>query len=146
VSVDSERSDGKLHEWQCPPKGVPTERILGWLNENTENGLNWQRSQRGYSDWRQALDVISGNVGPQALKYRSKLNTNHLKRNIREVVGALAKLRPLWGYSSDNSAFAANAELFNKYVRAWYLETFADVKINNELVLHGAFAGVSCNW
>ncbi len=23
---------------------------------------------------------------------------------------------------------------------------FADVKINNELVLHGAFAGVSCNW
>jgi hypothetical protein len=140
MSVDSPRNDGKLHEWQIPPKGVPPERILGWLNENTENGVAWLKSQRGHTDWRQALDVISGIVGPAALKYRSHLNTNHLKRNIREVVGTLAKLRPLWGYSSDNPAYAPNAELFNKYVRAWYLENFADVKIKEAL----QYAAATC--
>jgi hypothetical protein len=133
MSVDSPRNDGKLHEWQCPPAAAPPERRLGWLNENTESGMDWLKRQRGHTDWRRALDVISGRVGPEPVKYRSSLNTNHLKRNIREVVGTLAKLRPLWGYSSDNPAFAPNAELFNLYVRAWWLETYADVKIKEAL-------------
>jgi hypothetical protein len=140
VSIDSQREGGKLHEWQCPPAATPADRRLSWLNENTEQGIAWLKSQRGHSDWTQALDIISGRVGPEPLKYRSKLNTNHLKRNIREVVGTLAKLRPLWGYSSDNPAFAPNAQLFNLYVRAWYLESFADVKIKEAL----QYAAATC--
>lgn len=138
--IDDQRRDGKLHEWQVPPAAVPVERRLGWINENTEAGLGWLKAQRGHKDWREALDIISGNASPQSLHYRSKLSSNHLKRNIREVVGALAKLRPMWGYSSDNAAFAANAQLFNLYVRAWYLETFADVKIKEAL----QYAAATC--
>ncbi len=138
MSIDPQT--GKMYEWQVPPQATPAERRLGWLNENTEAGLAWLRSQRGHTDWRKALDVISGVSSIQALKYRSSLNTNHLKRNIREVVGTLAKLRPLWGYSSDNSAYAANAQLFNLYVRAWYLESFADVKIKEAL----QYAAATC--
>jgi hypothetical protein len=138
--IDEQRRDGKLFEWQVPPAATPPERRLGWLNECTESGIGWLRSQRGHRDWKEALDVISGVCGPQALKYRSNLNSNHLKRNIREVVGTLAKLRPLWGYSSDNPAFAPNAQLFNLYVRAWYLETFADVKIKEAL----QYAAATC--
>jgi hypothetical protein len=131
---------GKLYEWQCPPQATPADRRLGWLNENTEAGLAWLKSQRGHTDWRKALDVISGVSSMQALKYRSSLNSNHLKRNIREVVGTLSKLRPLWGYSSDNPAFAPNAQLFNLYTRAWYLESFADVKIKEAL----QYAAATC--
>src|SRR5580698_9722171 len=105
MSIDSpfsgsSRNDGKLFEWQVPAAAVPMERRLGWINSCTEQGQQWLQVQRGHQDWRQALDVISGNIGPAPLTYRSRLNTNHLKRNIREVVGTLAKLRPLWGYSS----------------------------------------------
>jgi len=131
----------KLHSWQCPPAAVPDDRKLGWLNEATESGMNWLKSQRGHSDFRQALDIISGRAaGPDPPKYRSRVNSNHLKRNIREVTGTLGKLRPLWGYSSDNPAFAPNANLFNLYVRAWYLETFADVKIKEAL----QYAAATC--
>ena len=138
---DEQRRDGKLHEWQCPPAAVPPERRLGWLNENTESGLQWLKSQRGTGDFREALDIISGRYsGQQTAKYRSKLNSNHLKRNIREVVGTLAKLRPLWGYASDNPAYAPNAQLFNLYSRAWWLESFADVKIKEAL----AWASATC--
>ena len=130
-----------LHSWQVPPAATPEDRRLGWLNECTESGMQWLKSPRGHSDFRQALDIISGRaIGPAPAKYRSTLNTNHLKRNIREVVGTLAKLRPLWGYSSDNPAFAQNANLFNLYVRAWYLETFADVRIKEAL----QYAAATC--
>ena len=142
MAIDNEsRSDtGKRQEWQCPAQATPVERRLGWINECTEAGIGWLKSQRGHTDWRQALDIISGTATPQALKYRSTLSSNHLKRNIREVVGTLAKLRPLWGYSSDNPAFAPNAQLFNLFVRAWYLETFADVKIKEAL----QYAAATC--
>jgi len=140
MAMDEPRRDGKPWEWQVPPAATPPERRLGWINEATESGQSWLRSQRGHTDFRQALDIISGTATPQALKYRSTLSSNHLKRNIREVVGTLAKLRPLWGYSSDNAAFAPNAQLFNLYVRAWYLETFADVKIKEAL----QYAAATC--
>jgi hypothetical protein len=140
VTIDAQRQDGRLWEWQVPPQASPPERRLGWLQECQEQGQAWLRSQRGFTDFRKALDVISGIVGNQATKYRSNLNTNHLKRNIREVVGTMAKLRPLWGYSSDNPAFAPNAQLFNLYVRAWYLESFADVKIKEAL----QYAAATC--
>jgi hypothetical protein len=61
------------------------------------------------------------------------LNPNPLKRNVREVVGALSKLRPMWGYHSDNSAYTDYAEMMNKVSRAWYLESFADRKIRESL-------------
>lgn len=134
-------SEGRLHEWQVPPAATPQERRLGWINDATSDGQAWLRSQRGHSDWREALDVISGKMlGPVPPSYRSKLNTNHLKRNIREVVGVMSKLRPLWGYSSDNSDYAPHAQLFNLLTRSWYLESFADVKIKEAL----QYAAATC--
>lgn len=121
-------------EWQCPPAGVAADRRLGWLNEATEEGQAWIKSQRGYSDFRKALETLSGGeTGTRPAEYRSQLNTNRLKRNIREVVGTMAKLRPLWGYHSDNKAYASQAQMMNRVTRAWYLEQFADRKIRESL-------------
>jgi hypothetical protein len=138
---DEQRRDGRLHEWQVPPAATPPERRLGWLNECTESGQAWLKSQRGTEDFKAAIDTIAGrSSGPQPAKYRSRLNSNHLKRNVREVVGTLAKLRPLWGYASDNPAYAASAQMFNLYTRAWWLETSADLAIREAL----AWASTTC--
>jgi hypothetical protein len=137
----SDQDEGKLHSWQVPPAAFADDRKLSWINEATESGQQWLKSQRGTTDFRNALDVISGRaIGPDPPKYRSRLNTNHLKRNIREVVGALAKLRPLWGYSSDNESYVANANVFNVYTKAWYLENFADLQIKKAL----QYAAATC--
>jgi hypothetical protein len=56
-----------------------------------------------------------------------------LKRNIREVVSVMSKLRPFWGYHSDNKAFAPQALMMNKVTRAWYLESFADRAVKEAL-------------
>lgn len=125
--------DEKLREWQCPPQAADPTRKLGWLNDQAEDGACWVRSQRGASDFTRALDIISGKFPATAADYRSQVNTNHLKRNARESIGALAKLRPLWGYNSDNNAFKDQAAQMNKVTRAWYLEQDADRSIKDAL-------------
>lgn len=90
---------------------------------------------------RKALDIISGiDVGRRAAEYRSQVSTNRLKRNMDEITNTLAKLRPTWGYHSDNASYAAQADMFNKVTRAWYLESFADVRIKEAL----QYAAASC--
>jgi len=126
-------ADSSVSNWQVPFAADDEKRKIGWLDSVSEEGLAWLKSQRGYRDFRKALDVISGGTDLKTTDYRSKLNTNPLKRNIREVVGALSKLRPFWGYSSDNKAFSANAEMMNKVARAWYLESFADRSVKEAL-------------
>jgi hypothetical protein len=128
-------------EWQCPAAACSEDTIIGWLNEATEQGQAWLKSQRGYSDYRKALDTLSGtDSGRASAEYRSRLNTNPLKRDVREVVGAMSKLRPLWGYHSDNSAYRSQAEMMNKVTRAWYLEQFADRSIHEAL----QYAAATC--
>lgn len=122
-------------DWQVPPAASSEDRILGFLNESTEEGQIWLRCQRGSGDFRKSLDVLAGR-DTSAIKrntYRSTVNPNPLKRNTREVVGALSKLRPLWGYHSDNKAFKSEAEMFNKVTRAWYLESMADRSVREAL-------------
>ena len=125
----------EYREWQVPPFAVAESTRLGWLNETVEEGQAWLKSQRGFTDFRKSLDTLSGmdTSTVSAASYRSKLNPNPLKRNVREVIGALAKLRPMWGYHSDNKAYSEQAEMFNLVTRAWYLESMADRKIREAL-------------
>ena len=123
-----------FREWQSPPAGTSEDRRLGWLSEATEEGQLWLKAQRGYSDFRKSLDILSGiDTTPTLADYRSKVSTNRLKRNVREVVGTMAKLRPMWGYHSDNKSYETQAAMMNKVTRAWYLESFADRKVKEAL-------------
>jgi len=126
----------EYYDWSIPPAAAPDHKIIGWANGATEEGIAWIKNQRGQTDFRKALDVISGtDTSPrsQASDYRSKLSPNRLKRNIREVVGTLSKLRPMWGYHSDNKAYKSSAAMMNLTTRAIYLEQFFDLRIKDAL-------------
>jgi hypothetical protein len=138
---DDRVSQDNYRQWQAPPAASKEDTKLGWLQECQETGLSWLKSQRGSSDWRKALDVISGKLMSADIpQYRSQLNTNHLKRNIREIVGVLSKLRPLWGYSSDNPAYAKNSNMFNLLTRSLFLENRWDRGIGDSL----KYASATC--
>ena len=132
--ADGESAVPAYREWQAPPAAVSEDTKLGWINSSTEEGQLWLRAQRGFGDFRKSLDILSGiDTSPAVADYRSKVSTNRLKRNVREVVGTMAKLRPMWGYHSDNQSYADNAQMMNLTSRAWYLRTFADLKIKEAL-------------
>jgi hypothetical protein len=136
-----EASIPKYQEWQVPPASAREDRKLGWLNESCEEGLAWLRSQRGSQDFGRAFATMAGSDGdiPPA-EYRSKINPNPLKRNVREVISTMSKLRPMWGYHSDNHDYDAEAEMMNKVCRSIYLEQAYDRSIKNAL----AWASVTC--
>src|SRR5882762_4652474 len=121
--------------WQIAPAAASEASILGWVDDACGEGISWIRSQRCSRDYRKALDTISGiDTQPtSAASYRSKLNTNRLKRNIREVVSVMSRLRPFWGYHSDNKAYLDESGMMNKVTRAWYLESFADRSVKEAL-------------
>lgn len=124
----------KLQEWQVPPQASDDIRKLNWLKEQMEEGQAWLRSQRGYGDWKKAMDTLAGRPDAQAIPtYRSQLVTGRLKRNTKEVIGACANIRPIWAYSSDNAAFSSQRDMMNKTTKAIYLEQFLDLGIKQTL-------------
>jgi hypothetical protein len=122
-------------EWQVPSAVTDEVHRIGWLNELCDEGLAWYRSQRGTRDNNAALEVLSGRdtTNRPSADYRSKVAPNRLKRNIREVTGTMAKLRPMWGYHSDNTAYKPMAGMLNKVTKAVYLEGFFDRNIRDAL-------------
>lgn len=97
--------------------------------------MSWLKSQRGFKNFARSLDILAGQDSgySTSVEYRSKVSTNRLKRNVREVVGAMSKLRPMWGYHSDNKAYADYAEMMNKTTKAWYLKAMADRSVKEAL-------------
>lgn len=136
---DSKRT---FSQWQAPPQLGPDELKMGWLRESLEEGQSWLRSQRGYADYQRALDTISGrgDFRARSAEYKSKVSPNRLKRDIREIVGVMSKLRPIWGYHSENTAYKEQAGMFNQTMRAIYLERFFDVRIKDAL----KYAAATC--
>ena len=118
----------------------PAER-LAFCKEMKEMGEQWVQSQSSYSDIPKAIDVISGRVDAsvRSSDTRSNINTARLKRDFREVVGALANIRPFWGYSSESSMYDGYAAMMNKVARAVYLESFFDRALKGAL----QFAGIT---
>lgn len=122
-----------FRSWQVPVAIAAEDKKLGWLNEAAEEGLSWLKSQRGFSDFPKAMDIISGKGSKIPAEYRSHIASNGLKRDIREVIGGMANIRPLWGYTSENKAFRNNALMMNKVTRAIYLEQFMDRSLKEAL-------------
>jgi hypothetical protein len=132
---DEQHLHSMPYEWQVPPQAAGESYVLGWCDEATQQGQAWFKSQRSSAEIHKSLDVIAGrDTGlTTTAAYRSRMNPNPLKKNVRQVVGSLSKLRPLWGYHTDNEAYKPMAEMMNKVTRAWYLESFADRKIKQAL-------------
>jgi hypothetical protein len=129
-------------DWQAPPSNATEDRKLGFLNDSCEEGLAWLQSQRGSKDFLKAFRTIAGqDIDLPSQEYRSRLNPNRLKRNMREIIGAMSKIRGLWGYKSDNHLYDKNSLMLNKVTRALYLEQAWDIDIGDAL----AWAGTTCS-
>lgn len=132
---------GLPKEWQAPPEQASESTKLGWLNEATEQGSSWIESQRGFRDWRVALDMISGSESTKDTQdYRSQLSGRRLKTNIRTSIAGLANLKPLWGFHAAK-AFKQYAEGLNKTCWSLYLEGYWDQDIKSAL----AWASATCS-
>lgn len=120
-------------EWQAPSWNATPQRKLGWINEQCQEGENWNKSQRGYDDWLKGLDIICGNYSErESLEYRSTLTSNRLKTNIQVAVAGLSAIRP-WGGFQATKTYKDEALMMNQTTRALYLSNFWDQSIKSAL-------------
>jgi hypothetical protein len=116
-------------EWQAPKHDTAESYKLGWINETCQQGHRWQEAQRGFSDWRQAFDQISGYVSRHDVAdYRSRISGHRLKTNIRVMTSGLADVRPMWGYCAQ-PPWASQALALNKTAWALHIENHWSMKI-----------------
>src|SRR5436190_17628402 len=94
------RADDNTKSWQAPSMFARPSDRLGFCKEQKEVGEQWIQAQSSYNDIPKAIDIISGRTNIQTSDTRSGINTARLKRDVREVIGALSNIRPFWGYSS----------------------------------------------
>jgi hypothetical protein len=125
-------STQERHAYRVPGQNAPEKDKLGWVLRSISQGENHLMSQRAYEDMDRAIEIIAGKTAPRPERL-SQLHLNRVKRQIREVVGTLSNLRPMWGYKSDNPAYDKHVEILNKLILSWWHNQFADRAIREAL-------------
>lgn len=119
--------------WRVPAALQADEKTkLAWINRAIAQGESFINSQRAAEDFEKAIDIIGGRTSKRPERL-SQLHLNRIKRQIREVVGTLSNLRPMWGYKSDNALYDRHVEILNKLILGWWHSQFVDRAIRESL-------------
>lgn len=144
----SEKDERKT--WQCPRYPVAEKdkaKLHEWFLRQYKDGQEYQESSPGFSQLEESIRILSGRASDDlAAKQKrgySKVQTNRLKRNLKEMVNSLAEIRYNPGFHSNSENTFQLAETLNKYGEYWYTQRFIDLKVKKAL----QWAAISpCGW
>jgi hypothetical protein len=128
--------DTKRKSWQVPAwQPRPSQDLFTWAKQQVDDGTEYLEMEPGYAQLEESIRIIAGTpAAPLAAKQSdgkySKVQTNRLKRNLREMVNALSDIRYTPGYHSDANETQRQAELLNRVAYSWYVNRFIDRKIH----------------
>jgi len=120
-------------------------RVLGWLQEAVQEGDLLNRDDPAYDQAEKGMRYIIGeqrNTEQPTLQYIPHAVINKSRKATQAHVSALTDLKPVFGYRAMNPKFQFQADLLNKLVIAWWLETFADMTLG-ETIKYALAAGTA---
>lgn len=114
------------NQYEIPRFGTHPDRVLGWCLDAVSEGEAWLRSQRPSLGWDDALQVLSGDHGGDAVPGLSNLGYNKAKSIARELVAGLTDFRHEGEFKVtwDNKLYDTAHTLTN-LDRHWYAKTRA---------------------
>lgn len=103
---------------------------LNWIRERIQEGDAIIQDDPGYGEIDRSISYIMGDQfdGRRPTEL-SNVPDNHLKHIVNETVAALTDIHPLFGFSTKNPAFKEMEEVLVKLSQAWWVNTFADLKL-----------------
>lgn len=125
--------ENKEVSWQAPAFEQPDAAKLGFVRRAIEFGITWNQDHIDAKAMQKGMDILAGKTGGDVSAPWAKFTTGDLKRAVTEIVETLADIRPFWGYSTDNKAFLAHADMLSKTAKAIYLECFVDRALKDAL-------------
>ena len=121
-------------QWQVPRFGSPLKEMAAWAKQQVKDGMEFQKSEPGYNELQESIRVLSNDPSEAlALKQKddrySRVRTNRLKRNLREMVGTISDIRYAPGFHAANNDVQMQAGQLNKLGSSWYVDRFIDIRI-----------------
>jgi hypothetical protein len=128
----------KKKSWQVPAYGSPKDVVQTWVKEQVQDGIQYFETSPAYQQLQESIRILSGLPTDKLSQKQtqmgySQLHTNRLKRNIREMVNALADIHFTPGYYSDANEYQSVAGTVNRVAASWYADRFIDVKIKRAI-------------
>jgi hypothetical protein len=126
-------------------------RVLGWLTEAVQEGDLLNRDDPAYESAEKGMRYIIGEqraLEQPQLAYIPYAVINKSRKATQAHVSALTDIKPVFGYRAMNPKFQFQADLQNKLVVAWWLETMADLTLGEAVkyALAGGTADLCVEW
>lgn len=118
-----------IPDYQMPDMFQKPERRLSFCREALQEGDMQLRTMKPFQDFSDALKMVAGEESDILPAKLSSVNTNRLKRQIREVVAILSQIRSSWFWESIDGEEQIITDYLNKTHRAWWSTTQAEKKL-----------------
>lgn len=121
--------------WKAPSYHSKDEKAkLDFVMQNVQDGERYYENSPAYQQLQESIRILTGTpsaalASKQEKSGYSKLHTARLRRNLREMVNALADIRFTPGYHSDANEYQMTSATLNRVAASWYSDRFIDVKI-----------------
>ena len=130
----------QLKTWQVPRfvENGNKRDVHEFMITNVKDGREYMEAEPGFAQLEQSIRILSGTPDPKLAQKQadgrySKLVTNRLKRNLREMINSLADITYVPGFHSDSNDTQAQAELLNRVGYSWYTTRFIDIKFKEAI-------------
>lgn len=125
---------GSFNPLEPNGSGVPFEDyeagVLNWISEAVMEGEAIIKDEPAYNDIEKHISYIMGDQmdmrRPTGL---SNCPDNRLKTILNQTVAALTDIHPLFGFKTYNAKFKDQEDVLVKLSQAWWVNTFADLKL-----------------
>lgn len=126
-------------------------RVVGWLREMVQEGDRINRSDPSYDLAQVGMEYIVGEQRKPAdkkLAYLPQMTLNESRKVVQAHASVLTDLKPVWAYKALNPQFTEHANLLNKLIVAWYINTQADLELANTVkyALAGGTGDTKVEW
>lgn len=134
----------QMSDWQVPVFESPGDTIVGWVQEQIQEGEGFLSGQKSYINLARNMDIFDAIYSEHA-KTRSTLISNGLKYDIRKFVETISDVREIGLYGSDAPQYKAYAEIENRLAKAVYLESQYPRQLRRSLQ-YASVMGVGYLW
>lgn len=135
----------------CPPASASPQDKLAWLVGSRTRAESNLKNGDAYKTIDQTIDAIACRVAARMSfrsKKKSKLTTNRVKRQLREVIALLTqRIKPSWDYCTHNQDWREHANILTKRLKSW-LDTKMFDRILKEVLQWGVTGAgyMVCGW
>ena len=104
--------------------------LLQWIDAAVQEGDGILKSEPMYDEMDKAISFIMGDqLDPYRPEGLANIVDNVTKHVILQSVSALTDIHPLFGFKTFNPQFSTQSDVLGKLSMAWWVNTFADLKL-----------------